>query len=88
MLGAADRLVRSVGRRVAELRRETGRTQRELAETLGVSVQYVQRIEQGRENLTLRSLAELATALAAPASELLTAPRSLAPKRGRPRKGP
>ena len=78
--------MRSVGRRVAELRRVQGRTQRELSEVLGVSVQYVQRIEQGRENLTLRSLAELAIALDAPASALLLAPSTLARRRGRPRK--
>ncbi|MCC6214176.1 MAG: helix-turn-helix transcriptional regulator [Polyangiaceae bacterium] len=78
-------MVKSVGRRVAELRRAQGRTQRALAEVLGVSVQYVQRIEQGRENLTLRSLAELAIALDAPASALLLTPSTLARRRGRPR---
>lgn len=78
--------MKSVGRRVAELRRAQGRTQRALAEVLGVSVQYVQRIEQGRENLTLRSLAELAIALDAPASALLLTPSTLARRRGRPRK--
>lgn len=77
--------MKSVGRRVAELRRAQGRTQRALAEVLGVSVQYVQRIEQGRENLTLRSLAELAIALDAPASALLLTPSTLARRRGRPR---
>ncbi len=58
-----DDLLREIGRRVASIRRERGWTQDRLATELAVSVKYVQRIEGGRENLTVRSLVKLADAL-------------------------
>lgn len=87
MLNHADRLVRSVGRRVAELRRARGLTQARFADELGVSLPYVQRIEGGLQNLTLRSLAELADALQADVVDLFVPPAQLRAQRGRPRKG-
>lgn len=79
-----DRFVRHVGRRVAELRAELGWTQEQLAEHARVSLKYLQRIEAGRENLTLRSVARLANHLRVPPAELFVPPRSRRPKRGRP----
>lgn len=74
----ADEAVRTllmcVGRRVAELRRAQHLTQESFAERLGVSVRYVQNVEQGRENLTLASMLRLAAALCATPADLLTSP--------------
>lgn len=82
----AEKLILNVGRRVAELRRATGQTQEQLAERLGVSVQYVSRIEAGT-NLTLATMVSLARALKVPTIELLHPPGPEArSRRGRPRK--
>ena len=59
----ATKLVRSVGRRIAELRRNKDLTQAEFAELLGVSVQWVSRAEVGHENLTISTMAKVANAL-------------------------
>jgi transcriptional regulator with XRE-family HTH domain len=40
-----DRLLRDAGRRLAECREARGLTQQALAEELGVSMRYVQRVE-------------------------------------------
>ena len=82
-----ERILADFGRRVAELRRERGWVQSELAERLGVTLGYVQRVEAGRENLTIRSLALLAPVLRTSPYELLRPPASR-PRRapGRPRK--
>ena len=58
-----DDAVRSLGRRVAEARRAGGWTQEQVAERAGFSIKYLQRIEGGRENLTIKSLVELAALL-------------------------
>ena len=79
-----DRLIRAVGRRIAELRVATGWTQDELAEQASFSSKYLQRIEAGSENLTLRSMVELANVLQVRLAELLVPPASTAVKRGRP----
>jgi transcriptional regulator with XRE-family HTH domain len=82
-----DRLIRSVGRRIAELRREAGLSQERLAERIGASVQYVSRVELG-ENLTLTTLAKLGNALGVRAADLLKtpSPESMRANPGRPRK--
>lgn len=82
---ATDRVIADVGRRVAELRGRAGLTQEVLAARLGVSVQYVRRIEAGT-NLTLRSLAIVARALGEDTSALLAVPADRTrPRPGRPR---
>lgn len=76
-----------VGRRIAELRHSQAWTQREFAEHLVVSEQYVRRIEGGAVNLTLDSLTHIAGKFDADARVLLDAPESLIkPSRGRPSK--
>jgi len=61
-------------------------TQELLAEKLGVSVKYLQRIEAGAENLTLRSLVGLANGLDLSPVALIQRPRnSVVRKPGRPR---
>lgn len=81
----ADSVIRDLGLRVAELRKRAGLTQEGLAEILGVSIKYVQRIESG-SNLTVRSLVKLAQTLSVEPGALLTRPRSRTrPSVGRPR---
>ncbi len=79
-----DRLLRDLGRRIAELRAERDRTQEQLAEELGVTPRYVQSLEAGQENLTVKSLATLADALGVAVAELFKAPKSRAVRQGRP----
>lgn len=68
-----DRLVRDIGRRVAELRRERGLTQQALASKLRATMQWVQQIEYGA-NLTVHSLARVANALDIELEALLAPP--------------
>lgn len=77
-------LQRDLGRRVAELRVERGLTQESLAEKLAVTAVYVRRIEMGRENLTLRSLARIAAILSVRTADLFVAPQSREVRVGRP----
>lgn len=63
-------LLRSAGRRIAEIRRLRGLTQEGLAAKLSIGVKNLQRIELG-QNLTLRSVALIAEALEVHPSELL-----------------
>jgi transcriptional regulator with XRE-family HTH domain len=69
-----DTLVRDIGRRVAELRRERGLTQQTLASKLRATMQWVQQIEYGA-NLTIHSLARVANALDIDLGALLVPPR-------------
>lgn len=77
-------LVRNVARRIAECRVQLGWTQQELAERMGVSIQYEQRVESGQANLTLSSLARWSAMLRVHPRALLDAPTSPPPPRGRP----
>lgn len=58
-----DEVKRDVGRRVAEARVAMGLTQEVLAERMGVTAHYVTLVERGTQNLTIATLAKLATAL-------------------------
>jgi HTH-type transcriptional regulator/antitoxin HipB len=81
------RVLSDVGRRVAELRLAAGLTQEELAEALAVSVKYVQRVERGRDNLTLDSMVKLVSALGARMADLHVPPRPVrTPTRAAPAK--
>lgn len=73
-----------MGARVAELRRARGFTQDAFAGRLGVAVKYYQRIEGGRQNLTLKTLDRLAAALDLSVGELLEPPRPRQVRPGRP----
>ncbi len=52
-----------VGRRVRDLRRRLGLTQKELAERCGLSPVYVQFIESGKRHPSLKALSRIAEAL-------------------------
>lgn len=83
-----QRIVTSVGERIAELRRMRGWNQETFAEMLRCSVQYVSRVEGGT-NLTIHSLARIANALGVKTVELFASPGGLPQqkeRRGRPRK--
>lgn len=84
-----DDLRRAVGGRVAEARRERGLTQEQLAERVGKSAKWVQRVESGTENLELDTLSTFANALATTPASLLLPP--IVPRviqAGRPRRAP
>ena len=84
----AENVIADVGRRVAELRAQKGLTQQALAEELGLSWKYLQQVELGLENLTIKSLVRLANALGATPVDLFNAPVSRKRRPGRPRKRP
>jgi transcriptional regulator with XRE-family HTH domain len=79
-----DRVKRDVGRRISELRRALGSTQEALAEMAGVSLKYVQRVEAGRENMTLETIVKFANLLRAVPEALFEAPKSRVTRPGRP----
>lgn len=60
---------------------ERGLTQEAFAALLRVSERYVRRIEAGEKNLTLTSMARLASRLEVPLVELLSAPRAKSARR-------
>lgn len=61
-----------------------GWSQEEFAVKVGVSSKYIQRIEAGRENLSIGSITKLANALDVAVPALFTAPTTPAPRPGRP----
>lgn len=65
----AEREVRAVAERLKTLRRARGLTQWAVAER-GLSYKYYQRLEAGRANATIRTLARVARALGVPLAEL------------------
>lgn len=56
-------LVTLVGARVKALRKRAKIKQMDLAKTIGVKPTYIASVEAGQQNLTLKSLARIATAL-------------------------
>ena len=65
-----DEALKTLGRRIAELRREKGLTQETLAEAMGVSRNHVADIELGTRNTGVWSLLLICRALALPPSTL------------------
>ena len=83
-----DRVIVSIGRRVAELRRERKWTQANLAERINATFQYIARVEGGT-NLTVYTLVKFANVFKVPLSALFETPADAPPRRpGRPRKSP
>jgi transcriptional regulator with XRE-family HTH domain len=82
----ADRLISEVGRRLAELREARGLTQQALADDLGKSMRYVQAVEAGSENLTLRTIAAFASCLKVAPLAVLEPPAHKRRAPGRPKK--
>ena len=65
-----DEALKTLGRRIAELRREKGMTQEALAEAMGVSRNHVADIELGARNTGVWSLLLICRALALPPAAL------------------
>lgn len=66
--------IKNVGRCVAALRVSRGLTQQALADQLGITVSYVQRIEIGGSNLTMHTLVRWANWLDVEPAQLLMTP--------------
>ncbi len=86
-----DRLIartqENVGRRIAELREQAGVTQAFVAGHAGISVNNLQRIEYGGQNLTIESLVKIAQALGTtPAALFEPVTVKRVARRGRPKK--
>lgn len=65
-----QKLMKSFGRRVAELRKNTGITQQQLAEALGMNVVSIAYIETGKRWVKLPTLHKLAKGLRVNMSDL------------------
>ena len=74
-----------LGLRVAEQRRLLKLTQAALAEKVGVTTNYIARIEGGHENLTLDSLEKLAKHLTVDPVRLFEHPQRVKVAKGRPK---
>ena len=82
---SADQIIRDIGRRIAEIRSAKGWSQARLAEVLDIALQNVQRMEQGRQNFTVRTLVSLARKLGCAPRELWDEPvKAPSPGKGRP----
>ena len=66
-----DALTRRVGERVRELRAVRGLTQVRLAQQSGISRPSIANVEAGRQNVSLRQLCALATALGVAVEDLV-----------------
>ncbi len=75
-----------VARRVAELRRARGLTQEHVATQLELALKNYQRVERGRQNLTLRTIVNIARVLGVAPEALMVTPRDATVHVGRPRK--
>jgi transcriptional regulator with XRE-family HTH domain len=77
---ATDDVLREVGPRLRQLRRQAGTTLAALAETTGISVSTLSRLESGRRKATLELLLPLAQAYRVPLDELVGAPQTGDPR--------
>lgn len=77
-------VLRDLGFRVRELRRERGLTQEAFAEKLQMLTPNYARIEQGRANVTVDTLARVARALGVEVVDLFRRPKDRNVKPGRP----
>ncbi len=78
------RIIHDVGRRIAEIRAQRNLTQEQLATQADVTLKYLQRIEAGKENLTLESLVHFSNLLQVTLSEFFVKPISHSGRKGRP----
>lgn len=66
-----EAFLKELGQRIADLRKDAGLTQAQLAKKVGVSQQIIASYENGKRNFPVARLLELADVLGAPAEELL-----------------
>ena len=62
-MAAQKKLKKDVGAQIVTIRRDQGVTQEALAEKLGVSTQWLSRVENGHENVTVETMVKVAKAL-------------------------
>lgn len=74
-----QQLVRDVGRRVAQARKDRGFTQEQLAEAIGIEPVTLSRLETGDRALRLSTLSSIATVIGIPVGDLLDVARTLPP---------
>jgi len=79
-----SQVIHGIGRKIAELRTAKGWSQARFAEVLGIALQNVQRMEQGRQNFTVRTLVNIARKLGCEPRDLWSVPESPTRGRGRP----
>ena len=70
-------LVKAIGQRVAEARRDRGFTQEQLSEVIGIEPVTLSRLETGHRALSLTTLSRIAAALELALGELLDTGRGL-----------
>ncbi|HET7698813.1 MAG TPA: shikimate kinase [Vicinamibacterales bacterium] len=73
-------VLHALGMKVSEARAARGWTLRELAERSGVSVRFLVQLEAGRGNISIRRLADLASAFGATPADLLRQDPSTPPR--------
>jgi transcriptional regulator with XRE-family HTH domain len=81
-----EAVLRNLGQRIQELRREKGHTQESLAGQLAMLAPNYARIEQGRANVTIDTLVRIANALDVELRDMFERPRGQRPRPGRPRR--
>jgi len=79
-------LRQSIAANVRRARQRKGLTQEQLADKAEQDVSYLQRVERGAVNLSLRVLFHLARALEVTPASLLRRAKLAAVRRGRPKK--
>ncbi len=62
---------KKIGAKIAELRKERNMTQEQLAEKVGITVQYLGTIERGKANTTLNRLDRIADVLGCSSNDLI-----------------
>jgi transcriptional regulator with XRE-family HTH domain len=68
---SVDPLLRALGHRLKVLRNEAKLSQHELATAAGMRKQFLNRVENGRQNVSIKTLWRLAEALGIPMASLL-----------------
>jgi transcriptional regulator with XRE-family HTH domain len=84
----ASQIIHDIGRRIGEVRAGRAWSQAKFAEKLGIAVQNVQRMEQGRQNFTVETLVRVARVLGCEPRDLWSTPTTRASTRGRPPSAP
>jgi transcriptional regulator with XRE-family HTH domain len=82
----SEKLIRDIGRRIAEIRTRKGWKQQDLADALQVTWRQVARWEAGSSNFTVATLNKLAKTLGCSVTEFYKIPKTSKPKAGRPPK--
>jgi transcriptional regulator with XRE-family HTH domain len=63
------------GKKLRKIRRDRDMTQEQLAEAIGVTLDFISRMERGQDAASFETLEKLAKALGVPVSELFQFPQ-------------